>query len=481
MKRKLFLLLLIFSSLHFTQRSRLTSLGGLSFSVEDVDYDLTPFNFAGNPAWLFVDEKENYLDISPTLSNSWGNYHRKYDSDGTMIYTTSFKGIKPLGELGTFLGYTSYSYEIRRNFNRSLKKNPYAGESFFFVDTTSGNFRYNGPEVMLMYSWEPISKLYFGGSASYQIIDGLKKIYTYAKTIYRNVGVQFGVAYQPVQDLIIGSNIVLFDEQESIQVEDVNLLEVEVFKYRGENYFIYSRGSQVNHKIRTKGESYNTQIYFRPINKIEIAIASTISPSRKKILVPFSSFDELEEGYTNYLDFSSKLACRYKISNQLLFGVMGNYSDNKSWSKLSQRNLLLWEWQVKQINLGIGLSYKFKLFPVMLAAEYEIGFLSTDSSKYIDNRISEKQFNQNSVRIGAEYLLSDKLAIRFGYNIALKDFDIYGGGENFTQNKIILGLSLPFEDFSVTGNVEYSKASLENLNFHRSSIGWNIYLRLNSF
>ncbi|NWF90529.1 MAG: hypothetical protein HXY50_13840 [Ignavibacteriaceae bacterium] len=485
MKKQFYLFVLfwiLISTLSPAQQSRLSSLGGLSIGIEDKDNLLTPFDFGNNPAWLFMDEKETYLNISPAISNSWGSYHRKYDSEGDMYYGTSFKGIKPLGQLGTFLGYTSYDYEIRRNYNRTLKYDSYSGEAFFFVDTTAGNFHYNGPKVNLMYSWELLDNLYAGGSVTYQLLDGLKKVYTYAKTIYRNVGGNFGLAYELDKDIVIGAHYTFFDTQESIEAADVNLLEVETFNYRGETYFVPDRGSSVTQKIRKKSSTFSGQLFYQVMDELQAAIQTNYSLANSKVLIPEGSFKEVEEGYASFESFDVQFKSQYKIDENFTAGCYAAYASRDSWSRHSHKNLLLWDWNINNVSVGVGSSYKVTQ-ELMVGIDYMLGWKKIDSTKYIDNRAAYLNSNDHTFRLGAEYKMLGNVFLRGGYSLNMDEYDIYYGGENVKNHSFTLGIGLPInESILLDSHINYSKISPGNNSaIARSFLGAFVTVRLNSF
>jgi hypothetical protein len=182
MSRKLIVaifLCLIFAAGVSAQVLRTESMGGLSYAIVDKDHSLSPYDFGKNPAWLVEDERETHLFITPFYSNSWGDYRRKYDSEGNATLGSTFQGVRTLGGQGTFSGYTSYIYQNRRNYYRTLKKDTYAGEGFNITDTTASDFRYMGPHVRLMYSWQPLRRVLAGGFVSYELLDGLKEKFSY--------------------------------------------------------------------------------------------------------------------------------------------------------------------------------------------------------------------------------------------------------------------------------------------------------------
>jgi hypothetical protein len=478
----LFLLMLSISANSSAQESRTQAMGGLSIGIEDPDNQLTPFDFGGNPAWIYMDKLDNYLKISPSIDNSWGNYRRKFDSEGNINYKLGFEGVKTLGNVGTFLGYTSFDYESRRNYKRTLKYDTYAGEAFFFTDTTSGNFTYDGPKVLLAYSWELFPKLYAGGFISYRLMDGLKKVYTYAKTIYREIGCNIGLAYSINDNLVLGANYAYLDNQESVECSDVNLLDVETFNYRGETYFVKDRGATVEQKIRKKESTFSGQFYWFDENYHQLAFQVNYSPANTKILIPEGSFKEVEEGYTSFESFDIQCKAQFNLSDDIVAGFYSGYFNNYSWSRHSHKNLLLWDWNIEDFIIGVGSTYKIST-NLLVGVDYIFNGKGIDSSKYIDNRYVNLTSNDHSIKFGAEYSIMDKTYLRVGCKMEINEYDIITGGEDVRRYSITFGVGLPlFSENILDAYVQYSNVSPgETMNYSRSFIGCFITLRLNSF
>lgn len=477
-------ILLISNSNLVSQDIRNKSLGGLGFSFNDNSFQLNPYDFGNNPAYLSIDEQETYLRITPYLGNSWGDYHRFFDSDGDNSFGVVFRGVKNLGTSGTFVGVTSYDYLLKRNYNRSLKYETYSGESFFFVDTTAGNFRYSGPTVDISYSWSLFPDLLLGFSVKYKILDGLKSVYTNAQTTYREVGANFGAAYTNSNSFIVSANIGYNDFQELIESKDVNLLEVEVFNYRGDTYFIKDRGSSITEKIRKRRLLLGGQMFFYPGNDLSFALQGNYYPSNTQILVPQSGFIDYEEGYTSFDCFDIQNVNHYRPVKDLLLSLSLSYFDRSSWSKNSIRDLLLWDWKTKTSVLGAGVSYKIEPYNLLIASEFQLRMVSADSIKYIDNRTSNIDFNEKVFKIAVEYELLNNTFARSGFNYAAKEYDIIYGGTDVKSYLFTLGASFPInDDISLDAYWEYNllKPGGDISNKVRAYNNGVISLRLNNF
>ena len=476
----------LFTMPSLAQISRIKGMGDLRFSIVDIDQSLSPYDFGGNPAWLFMDEKESYLRITPSYGNSWGNYRQKFDSEGNTNLGTSFNGIKTLGDLGTFSGFTSYNYENRRNYYRTLKKDTYSGEGFYLTDTTASDFRYMGPKVVLMYSWNPLDGIYTGASVSYDLLEGLKEKYSYAQTTYRNAELQAGIAVNFINNIVVGANIKYSDSQEAIEAADVNLLDVELRNYRGNNYYVSKRGSSVTNKIQKHGFTYGSQLFYDDGENITIGVQTNYTPSDSKILKPFStsttSFDEVEDSYAAFEFFDLQLKTQYKYDNDLIFGAFAGYFSDYSWSKISMKDLLMWEWDIKRIVVGFGSSYQVSP-SLLVGLEYEFSNSVVDSSKYIDNLILNIKSNDHTLRTGAEYELDEGIFLRGGFNYGFKEHDLIYGGTDCNIYKITTGIGFPlFDVLAIDANLQYMTITPKKPdNSSRSYLSGNISLTLRTF
>jgi opacity protein-like surface antigen len=395
---------------------------------------------------------------------------------------TSFHGIKAMGDLGTFSGYTSYNYQNRRNYYRTIKMEPYNGEAFNISDTTSSNFRYMGPKVVLMYSWEPVYKLYVGGSVSYELLDGLKEKFSYAKTIFRDAEIKAGIAYVFSDNLIVGANLQYSNSQESIEASDVNLLDVELRNYRGDNFFILKRGQSVTSKIQKQGLTIGSQLYWDDREKFSFGFQANYTPSNSRILKPYQNFDEVEDCYAAFESFDIQFKTHYKFNDKLLFGAYAGYFYDYSWSKISLKELLIWEWDTKKTVLGIGTTYKVSP-DLLIGMEYEFSNNMADSSKYIDKVFLNLKSIDHTIRAGAEYKIEDQYYLRAGLNYGIMQHDLYYGGNDCKIYKITGGIGFPvLNNITVNADLRYVSLSPGTpLNFSRNYFEGNISIELKTF
>lgn len=490
-KNTLVLLFLVvcFTSVTNAQIVRTQGMGGLTFSIIDKDYLLNPYDLSANPAWLINDEKSDYLEITPSVKGVWGDYKRLYDPASSEFYEMLFEGVKTLGDNGTFMGQTSYSYDYRKDVYRSLKYNTYGGEAFFMNDTTVGNFRYNGPSMKFMYSFEPLDNFYVGATANYKLLDGLKSVYSRAQTLYREIYGDIGIAYDFSSDVVAGLKYSLNDEQESIEAKSEDLLDVEVFNFKGETFSIRKRSSAVDEKIRTLNQSLSGQFCFHPSGNSEVAIIGNVSKGQEKILIPYTitatneSFEEYEDGYASFNNSNIMAIGRYHISEDFILSAKIIYNESSSWSKNSPLDLRLWEWNVKDAGAGVGTSFKLN-DDLLIGVEYELILSSIDSSKYVDNRFNKIDETCHLGRIGAEYQVMKNVFLRAGYNYIHLNRDAEITNDDVVSfNNFSIGTGLKiFDTFMIDANIEYYLKSTDlNSSIKRSTLRGVVNVTLFSF
>ena len=473
---------LLINSLLIAQQSRLDQLGGLSYSIIDIDSQIDPFILGENPAWLVNSQLKQRLDIIPYFKNSKGNYHRNYESGNIFNYAINFMALKPLGKSGTFRGIAKYNYDFHKDRNKILTLNPYSGDAFFFTDTTSGDYKYNGPTFELMHSLEFADKLYFGASVNYQILDGLKKVYTYAETLYRKVSGNVGLAYEITKNLVIGANYKVNDEQERIVATDVNNRTVQTFLYRGEIYNIELRGTSQSYKLKKHGNSFAIQTKYTPFPNLVVGLNAKYSISNSKSLFPQNSIIEVEDGYTNFSNTNIIIQAKWVQSDNLTIGITSGYTDYSSWSKNSKLNLTIWDIYLKNIFAGIGATYLNQKNKYIVGAEYELQSVDADSNKYIDNKFPKLSSLNHNIKIGFEKYINDLFIFRFGYNFIYKKHDFIFGGDNVKIQFITLGGKFKLSEIlEIEPSIEYAFTTLSENSLYKNNLGIYITLRFYKF
>ncbi len=446
------------------QISRTEAMGGLSFSIIDEDQKLDPFMFGENPAYLWQSRKSIRLDITQFNNADYGDYRRKFSSERNFNTGANVLGVQPLGRSGTFQGKAYYFYNKRSNVYRTLKHDTYAGEAFYFTDTTTGDIIYNGPLFEFSHSIPITDKLNFGAVFGYGLLDGLKKVYTYGETVYRDVYGKAGITYALTDNLVIGADYEIFDTRERITASDVNLFTVITYHYRGDMHRIELSGSSQKYTIEKNGSRFGGQLYYNPSNKLEIGVNGNYSTSDTKSLFPVSGL-ELTDGYSWFRNYSFEIRGRYLLNDNLVLSTIANYISKYSWSENAKNNLLLWEWSTSNITGGIGISSQEIVQGLVAGIEYRLSNFSVDSSKYIDNRYTNLSSLNHDLRLGFEYEVIKNCFVRVGYDWISVENDFIYGGENVVYQKYTAGFGLKLNELitlNIYGNFGNRKNSIGN-------------------
>lgn len=474
-----FILLLSLVNIVYSQDLKSISMGNQTTAIQTEYSGLNIYDFSGNPAWLIKDQDEDILNIYSGFSNSYGNYRRYFSPEGISSQSIVFDQTKILRSSGTFRGIASYENINMREKNRSLRLNPYDGDAFFFSDTTSGNFNYKGPSIVLEHSLEITNKFLIGWKIDYALLRGLKQIYSFAETRFREAKLNIGAAYIFNPDLTLGISYDHYDSKESISANDINSINVITYLYRGEKQRIQRIGLTVTEDIKKYYDSGGLQLHWNPYKKISSILSFNYKYGRKKIIYPRNSIT-FTEGISKFEKYTSKFRLKYEFKKYLAFNLSSEYSYKSNWSKNPQYNLLIWKWNLSQTKLILGTNYKSASFPFELTFEVEYSRVSADSSKHMDNRFVSKNSDNYGFRIGGEYEFS-KFYLRAGFSFYNLKFDHLLGGSK--RNIITYTLGTGFNisgkselQFAFLYNVsEAEKIAVKKLNEWQSYINLKIY------
>lgn len=423
----------------FAQNERIFALGNTTVALYDIDLDLNLYDYGENIAGLILDRNFDVLSIKPALSLFNGNYRRIYDPGKISYYTLTFDGIKTLRD-GVFRGYVTYEIEDKKDVDRILSRYPYNASPFYMTDSAMGNFLYNGPRVGFEYSFNPIKKIFLGIELNYQIVNGLKDRYSRANSLIRNIAGSFNSIVKLRDNFFIGGKIQFFDNKESIESKSEDLLDVEIFNYRGDTYSFKRRGQSISQTYREEGKLFGLQSQWIPFDKFAIALKGNYYNSVLRTQFPYGMLERYEEGFTQFEGFNLSGKSRLEISSNLLFGMEAGYHYDNSWSRISELAMMIWKWNLEKIFLGIGMSYKFSNLPMLFIIELTSGKIISDSSKYIDHKFSRYDEQFYNLKIGCEYELFDNFYLRTGYNNIFYDFDFVRGSRQVNSNTYSIGL-----------------------------------------
>ena len=471
MKKIILFAIIFLFQISLAQNERVAAIGNPSIAFKDFDLDLNLYDFGNNYAWLIEDHTFDILYIRPSIYFLSGDYRRFYDPEKSFKYLLSFDGTKILKD-GAFRGYVIYEIENRVNVNRALSRYPYNGVPFRMTDTTTGDFLYNGPRVGFQYSFIPLKDFYLGFDLNYQIVDGLKNIYSRAKSLWRNIDGSLNLAYKFSDDFVVGGKLTLLDNKESIEAKSEDLFDAEIFNFRGDTYAFRRRSQTVSQTYREKLSRYDLTAIISPFQDLKIGLKGNYSSSNLKTQFPYGTLKEYEEGHTVFEDYGSTVRVHYTPIKNLILGLEGSFDNYSSWSRVSETTLMIWKWNIKTLTIGSGASYKLSSIPLVMVYELKSGTIKSDSSKYIDNYFSKYDKPFYSFILGSEYEVFEKIFLRAGFNYSKFGFDVIRGGKDVITNQFSAGIGLyNFKSLQIDYYISYAiqSNSIEQKNYFLNS------------
>jgi len=467
------LILLIFLSLFtefsFAQYYRLIAIGSMHIAVEDMDNELNLYDFGENPAWVINDEIQNRIWMHTSYDKSRGEYKRTYDPYGLNLYDIRFLRVQTLGNSGTFKGWASYSGEIREKLYGSLLLSPYDGKAFFVTDTTTGNFRYQIIRIGFDYGIEVLKHIYAGINVNYNLVDGLKDIYTRARDIYRQVHISPALAIQITRNLNIGFKLAISNWHEKIEAKSEDLYDAEVYLYRGNLYAVKKISNVIDLKLKERDIGLGIQTIYKPNDNFQLGIKLNLKQTGQYILIPYGLLKEYEFGYTNFYEFNMNFLSRLKLNRKSTVGATLKYEYSDIWSKHSPRNLLLWKEKIKNFEIGLGL-WSNLLNPISAGIELLYKNSSADSMKYIDNIFKLIKGDNYTLKIGSEFKIN-KITLRMGFNYMFSTKDLTLGGDNVNYSSFSFGISYnPVADMIFVLGKSYAKIDQTEISVRRDML-----------
>jgi len=387
------------------------------------------YTFGGNPAGVSFDVTRGYVHITPSGRDMFNDLGRLFDPHEVQEASFNALTLQRIGESGAFLGRFKYYGMKELKILGSLRSQPYLGDPFFISDTSEGDYRYYGPEVQFIHSFSPVRNLTLGLAIEYSVSDGLKDVYSRAHNVVRSVDASTGAILYVNGCMLYGLSFRVYSSQERIESKMEELLDVDVFTYRGDLYATRRRGQSVEEKIRLSGAEISMQA--ANLSSENFTLMGYLRGNRTELqtLIPTAFLKESEDGYTQFEHLQGDVLARWRLSHN--FEIAGNLNAgaSSSWSELSAKKLLIWEWSYQYVHgtltVARSVSDEARVF-----LQGNLRVCAIDSSKYIDNRFTQLRSLQFGAQIGAEGTLLSRVGVRVGLGGgAIKADPVVGGND----------------------------------------------------
>jgi hypothetical protein len=476
---RLLIIFVLFSFSLLANETRLKAMGNLSYSVPDIDAQLNLFRIAENNAWMKVNDSTNWMIYSINSLNNWGTLKRYWDAKENQFHYFSFSGLKHLGEKQVFYGYVSYIWDLRRDVNNAIEKNPYDYDPFVLADYTTGDFLYHGPEMYAAYNYTINSMFHWGISLRCYINRGLKEVNTEPEIISREINASFDFIFKLTAKYSLGLSFKpyqILDITKFVELED-GLTPI-TRRYRGEYFY--------REKVTTHDRSAQYEGYIlRPQLGLNFDIFENVTHF-DYFYQWHKLFDKpskhLFDGYFQAQHYTFRTVNRLLLSKKYNSYILVEYTfkKNDDWAKEPRDNLLIYQALQKSHELVLGGSSKLYNLPLLAAFELIYGIKSPIQKDYLANVYRDGDIATILVKSGLEYQIKPDLDLRVGYIFSEysenKIWNYYG---NFSGSKFTFGSGWIFNNFEldILGEYEILKKNKNN----NSRTGLNFIAQLKQY
>ena len=402
------------------------------------NFEYSNFELSKNPAWLSIEEINDNIRINSFYSVKNNDLRKKYSAGQVNLFNVTGSTIKKLKSLGVFYGRFDYLRETREDTYQILTRRYNTGNPFHLRDNTSGDFKYSGPGMSLMYSAKLLNSLTIGLQADYSVVDGLKQVYSFAESVSRDIKLKGGALLKLTDNLRVAAYYEFNSYHEKLEISDVFLRSVEVFRHRGDKFFIKSLGMTEKEKIENDENVFSVFSDLALSENFNIKLKAKYFTGNTKILIPASYSIENEDGKEVYKAGAINFLAGCNIKENIKVDLGYNLYTKNSKSQNSVNNYLLWNWSFIEHNFGLRVFFDDLIKHSIAGFEFGNSITIADSSKYIDNVYTkEDSYNIHSGVFG-QYEINDNLSIRFSYKYTFIDKDHFFGCSNVNSHKTFL-------------------------------------------
>lgn len=401
------------------------------------------FDLGKNPAWLHEENTQDWLRIWNNNGYTRGDFRRLYDAEKINSSAVSFAGAKRLNDKHTFLGRVTYYNEQLIGVPFALEKNPYSADPFILADSSSGGYRFWGPDIDVIYSRKLSHRFNVGAELQYTLDSAVRNREAMVRIVQRNLISKAGFTFRLNKRIITGVTYLyknLFDRTEVPKQQDGRV--PVTYRYRG---YIISRRELRTYMRNAKSihHTIENQWLLRPVNSLNLL---------------------LKAGYHfHYLDLYDGSSVRYYEAywqqNEVTFDFIGKFSRSGSpwvyvgfangffssdWSRHYRLPVLITEQSKDDLEYGLGISFRPDHHVYRMGAEIAMRSGNYRFSDYIGHTDFDVRILAPEIRLGGEYFFNRLLSAQAG--VRLRDYRLTGEMpyllSSNLQNSLSFGLTL---------------------------------------
>ena len=351
------------------------------------------FGYENNPV-LYADwfGKSKYF-FGVSAGRFLNDFRRTYDPRETRNYALVYDNLKCLSErhlIATSVSY--YRSDLLKQY-RSLEKAFY-DNYFSIIDTTVGNFVYDGPVLTFLDVFMPATHVYAGFLVNYGVERGLKDVFTKCETIARNFDVSFGAGLKLKRLFISAYGRYLSNQRKYEAVKEYQDANVSTF-YGFNVLRIESPRTTVRKNYYSEGYEFGSHCKIKGKAGNSISISFTRG-SRYTDIEVGSPSKPLERGYWARSGDVLEALIRKRVLSWSDFEIYYRFSSFEDWAESSEYHVVILENDEKYNFLGAGIKVtpSNKLFFVLRLGygEKNVDYREYNSGFEFADKLQEERF-----------------------------------------------------------------------------------------
>jgi len=333
------------------------------------------------------------------------DYHRLYEPRSVILFGGVFETFRRLNEYTRLYAAIDFRNTHHQNQYRSIEKDFYSSY-IAFSDTTEGNFQFNGPLIDFFYSQDFTDRLTMGLKINYGVEQGIKDVYTQARTRELNSDITVSVRYNPFSSIFVDGWFRRYRGRSTFEAVK-EFQDALIWTWIGYSVFRPENpGSSIDTERNKNGYKVGSGFLHRrtesPLSMyLSISQGAEENDVRKGI-----RSDTSQRGYWQKNSYEGLAWVKYSRPDYALtfFGLLRQIED---WGKTGIYNAVFMEYEESLFQGGVGFDLFFRENS-SLSLSFRTGSLQYDYTDYLSR----------------ETFSSDEMIWRGSLDLALRPFPV---------------------------------------------------------
>jgi hypothetical protein len=397
---------------------KITYLFGILLLFAAEGYAYTNRQYQGIPVmWRTLWEMQNmphhfkdYNGREGNLTSLYGgqalnDYHRLYEPGSVILFGGMFETFRRLNERTRLYAAIDFRNTHHQNQYRSVEKDFY-GSYISFSDTTKGNFQFNGPLIDFFYSQDFTDRLTMGLKINYGVEQGIKDVYTQARTRELNSDITVSARYNVFSSFFMDAWIRRYRVRSTFEAVK-EFQDALVWTWIGYSVFRPENpGSSINTERNKNGYNLGSGLLHRKAESPFSMYVSFTRGTEENDARKGTRSDTSQRGFWQSSYYEGLTWIKYDYTT-VAMTVFGQYCYNEDWGKTGLYNAVFMEYEESRIHGGVGLDLYFRESS-SLSLSLRAGNFKYDYKDYLSREI----------------LSSDELSWRGSIDLSLRPYPV---------------------------------------------------------